>query len=239
MDRAFTHDKGDTPEGVLDGRGHGLAGVGGLGGSKADELGTSKRKGSSDEHGTDTLEAVGKCTGVLPQGATDVVVKVTSRGATAADADNADNQENDDHSKLEARRPEFFLGISKSAENGEEDDNGPEDGDPDTERDGIRPVLNGATSDSNFEREDNGPLEDIYMVSRCCDMTVRSWTSHERPQKQCLQFQPIAKANEGSGCVRMMSWVEGYATRDRRGGPPQSGTCSPTPSSPQALHCSP
>lgn len=106
-------DEGDTPEGVLDGRGERLAGVGRLSRGKTDELGTGKRERRSDEHAADSLEPVRERAGVVEVVGTDVVVVVAIAGASTADANDTDDDEDDDDGELEGRGPELLLGVTQ------------------------------------------------------------------------------------------------------------------------------
>lgn len=94
---------------------------------------------------------------------TEVRVVVTSGGATAADADDTDDDEDHNDEKLERRRPELFLGVTKCTKNGEclsvriaqrpvrartHNDDDEEDGDPSAKGNRCRPILHRGTSNS-------------------------------------------------------------------------------------------
>lgn len=83
--QGYDVEEGDTPEDLLDGCGEGFAGVGGFGGSQADEFSTGESEGGVDEDTAESFEAVVEGAGVRPVLPTDV----STVGATAAVEDDA------------------------------------------------------------------------------------------------------------------------------------------------------
>lgn len=124
-------EEGDTPEDLLDGTRERLDGVAGLSSGETNKLGTGERESSSDEHAAEAAETVGKGTGILPELAARVILVSAALGTTTANKDNADNHKDNSRSKLQARRPELFLGISKGSKNVNDDDGNEENSNPD------------------------------------------------------------------------------------------------------------
>lgn len=84
-------EEGNTPEHLLDSSGERLAGVGSLGGSQTNQLGTSKGEGCINEHTAKTLEAIVEGTGVVPVASTNIA---TLGATTTVQNDSEDtNQE--------------------------------------------------------------------------------------------------------------------------------------------------
>lgn len=154
-------DDGDTPKGVLDGRGHGLARVRGFGSSQANEFGAGEGEGRRDEHRAHALESVGECSRIAPESATDVAIIITARRSTSTDTNDPNEDEHDDDEELEAGGPELFLGVPESSEYVDENDGGKENGDPCSQRYVVGPVGDGDTGCCDLERENDGPLEDV------------------------------------------------------------------------------
>lgn len=154
-------EEGDTPENLLDGTRELLGGVRALGGRETDELRTGESKGGGDEHGADALEAVGEGARVVPEPGAPVRTVLAVVRATAQDADETDHDEDDDGDELEERRPELFLSEAEDAEDVDQDDGDQEDGYPDSDADVHLPVVDGDTGDDEFERKNDGPLEDV------------------------------------------------------------------------------
>jgi len=124
-------EQGDTPENLSDGTRERLQRVGSLGSSQTDQLGSGERESSSDEDGAETLEAVVESTRVVPETGAPVLVVDTTAGTSTKNQDKGDDHEDDGGRELQARRPEFFLGITEYSENVNDDDEDPENGHPD------------------------------------------------------------------------------------------------------------
>ena len=83
-----------------------LSRVGGLGGGKADELGSAESKCSIDENGAETLEAVFECTRIVPIVGTKVSA-VDLGVDPSAIHDDGENDETDDGCDFDGTESEF------------------------------------------------------------------------------------------------------------------------------------
>lgn len=137
----------DTPEDLLDGSWQGLAGVVGLSGSQADQLGTGERESGSDEHAAQALESgmersrrdsytyvgllfVSSITGLdcirAPVSPTNVAAL---RTATTVE-DYAKDDETNNGSDLDDGKDELSLTITTNAEQVDTDNDDQENGNP-------------------------------------------------------------------------------------------------------------
>ena len=124
--------EGDTPENLTNSTRKRLERVLGLSSGETDKLGTREGKGSSDEYCAETLEPVSECTGVVPKSGTPVLIVLTVVRTATKNEDQGNDHEDDCCGQLQARRPEFFFGISQGTKDVDYDDENPEDGNPDT-----------------------------------------------------------------------------------------------------------
>lgn len=132
-DKGKTEDveKGDTPENLTNSTRKRLEGVLGLSSGKTDQLSSGEGEGGSDEDGAETLEAVVERARVVPSAGTPVLTVDTFAWASTANEDKRDDHEDDSRTELQARRPEFFLGVTQRSEDVDENDEDPENGNED------------------------------------------------------------------------------------------------------------
>lgn len=153
--------QGDSPEDLLDGTGKRLERVLCFGSSETDKLSAREGESGGDEDTAESLEAVTEGTRVIPGAGAPVFTVETPTGTTAKNQDESNDHENDGGGELDEGRPELFLGISERAPDVDEDDEDPENGDPSGQGNVVGPIIQCQTSDSDFERQDDGPLEDV------------------------------------------------------------------------------
>jgi hypothetical protein len=120
-------EEGNTPEDLLDSTGQLLSWVGRLSSGKTDELSTRERESSRDESCTNTLEAAGKGTRVVPQASAVVFVIWSARLTTAKDKHERNDHEDDNGGQLKAGRPEFFFTVAENAKDIDNDQSDEED----------------------------------------------------------------------------------------------------------------
>ena len=151
----------DTGKNLLGSLGNLLAGVGGLGSSKADELGTGVREGSGDKDRGETLEAIVERTRVRPGLGT----VVSAVGTTTAVDDDTANDETDDSENLDERTEELELSVASNTEEVDDGDNDQEEGYPDTPwyRLILVPVGDDNGCGDEFEGKDDEPLEPVVV----------------------------------------------------------------------------
>lgn len=131
----------------------------------------TKSEGSSDEHCTDTLETIGKGTGITPVASSNVFVVLSIGRATTANTDNTDEDEHDDDEELQTGRPELFFGKTEGTENTNDCDQNPKDSDP-YPNVHVRccfPILYRCSSHRNFQRQYDSPLEDVVPAHGKCE----------------------------------------------------------------------
>ena len=114
----------------------------------------------------------------MPKTGAPVLVVETIGWATTANKHNGDDHEDNGGGEFKQRRPEFFLCISKSSENIDENDDGKKDlqlvsacsdisskmatyADPDSHTGIWCPVLDDGTTNRQLERKNKSPLHDI------------------------------------------------------------------------------
>jgi hypothetical protein len=68
---------------------------------QTDKLSSREGKCGRDKDAAETAEAVGKCTGLIPESSAVVLVIAAAGGATAEDEDKGDDHEDDNGTKLE------------------------------------------------------------------------------------------------------------------------------------------
>ena len=144
----------------------------------------------------------------MPKPAADVFAVLARRWAPTTHEDDPSKDEHDRYQELEnalhirqlratdaTYAPELFLCVAERAEDVDEDERDPEDGDPDGDRDGCSalPILYGDACESqssqrwartcrrNLERKRSEPLEVVAGGSE--------------QSESFAHFQPIAKAN--------------------------------------------
>jgi hypothetical protein len=162
-DKSKTKDieEGDTPEDLLDSTGKGSGRVLGLGSCKTDELSACERKGSGDEDGAETREAVLESTRIVPKASAPVLIVSAITRTTTADQDNSNEHEDDDSGELEAGAPKLLFGITERTEDVDDDDDDEKECDPDSWINSVIPVCDGEGADDEFEGQDDQPLEDV------------------------------------------------------------------------------
>lgn len=90
-----------------------------------------------------------------------LVRKVGSKIGGRNTKNETNNHEDDDGSELQNRRPEFFFCETEDTEDVYEDDGEEEDCDPYTNIHLFVPIGYCETCDYEFERKNDGPLEDV------------------------------------------------------------------------------
>lgn len=79
--------------------------------------------------------------------------------------DTNDHKE-DNGDEFEQTRPELFLCIAQCAKDVDYDENQPEDGNPNGYAHSRVPILDSKSGNSQFKRQDDGPLEDVIPAHR-------------------------------------------------------------------------
>ena len=147
-------EESNTPEDLSNGTGKRLERIRCLGGSQTNELSTGEGESCSDEDRAETLEPVVERTRIVPIPCTVVFAVLAVARTSSKNTDESNDHEDDSRCELNTRRPEFFLGVTKSTEYIDEDDEEPENGHPytDTSTLGTVPILHSKTSDVEFKR---------------------------------------------------------------------------------------
>ncbi len=159
-------EEGDAPEDLLGGFRDRLARVGGFCCCETNQLSSSEGEGSRDENGTESLEAIAKCTWLVPVVSTNVASGI-GRNSTAVN-DNTEDDEADNGSDFDDAKNEFDLAVTSNAKDVDNANTDQEDGDPDTDVDGrsacvlgVGPEGNCDTSSGQLERQDDQPVHGI------------------------------------------------------------------------------
>lgn len=153
-----------APESPAYSLGNGLARILGLASTNTDKLGSLVAEASRDQDGpeADKLARGARhdvlCKGTRIRPIPEANIALVSSACIDTHAE--DDEANHGHD-LDAREPHFHLTKVPDGEEVDSSEDDPEDGNPDTNVDSLRPVLDDETGSCKFETKGNGPAEPV------------------------------------------------------------------------------
>lgn len=150
----------DSPESSLDCTRHRCSRVWRLASSQTNNLRPGKRERSCYEHRTHAFEPVRKSAGIAPEPASNVRAILSRSRAATTDADNAHQDEQDHYEQLQAGGPELLLRVPQCSKEAHYNQDDPENGDPPSDRDVIRPIIDRKPRSGDFQGYDGDSLKE-------------------------------------------------------------------------------